>query len=96
LIDAYVGPEGVLTGIARVMQEARDQAAIGLGSQEIDRRRREIARRRAELERQIGELRVRLELQEDEAQKLLIEEEGRESARIHQREVVSARRRSVE
>jgi circadian clock protein KaiC len=96
LIDAYVGPEGVLTGIARVMQEARDQAAIGLGSQEIDRRRREIARRRAELERQIGELRVSLELQEDEAQKLLIEEEGRESARIHQREVVSARRRSVE
>jgi circadian clock protein KaiC len=92
LIDAYIGPEGVLTGTARVLQEARDQAAADLRLQDIDRRRREIARRRAEMERQIADLRTSLELEEDEVQRLLAEDEGREASWMRQREVISARR----
>jgi circadian clock protein KaiC len=92
LIDAYIGPEGVLTGTARVLQEARDQAAADLRGQDIDRRRREVARRRAGLERQIADLRASLEVEEDEVQRLLAEDEARETSRIRQREVISARR----
>ncbi|HEY9133045.1 MAG TPA: circadian clock protein KaiC, partial [Dyella sp.] len=43
LIDAYVGPGGVLTGTARLSHEARERDAGRLRGQEIDRRRREIA-----------------------------------------------------
>jgi circadian clock protein KaiC len=96
LIDAYIGPEGVLTGTARVIQEARDQAEADRLGQEIGRRRREIARRRAELERRIAELRAGLEREEEEAQKLLDEDEGREKSRVHQRAVVGTRRRAIE
>jgi circadian clock protein KaiC len=96
LIDAYIGPEGVLTGTARVLQEARDQADADRLRQEIDRRRRESGRRRAELERQISALRADLEREDEEARMLLNEEEGRERSRVRQREVVSARRSAVE
>jgi circadian clock protein KaiC len=96
LLDAYVGPEGVLTGTARVMQEARDQAAADLRDQEAERRRREIVRRRSELERQLSDLRASLALEEDEARELLTEEAGRKATQLQRREVVSARRRAVE
>jgi circadian clock protein KaiC len=96
LIDAYIGSEGVLTGTARVMQEARDQAEADLREQEIGRRKREITRRRTALERQIADLWASLELEEEEALKLLVEQEARESSRAHQRDVVSARRGAAE
>ena len=96
LIDAYIGPKGVLTGTARMMQEARDQAEADLQRQEIERRKREIEQRRAGLERQIGELRASLEMEEDEARKLLAEEEGREASWVRQKAVVSARRSAAE
>ncbi|MEA2742593.1 MAG: hypothetical protein QOG25_964 [Acetobacteraceae bacterium] len=96
LIDAYIGSEGVLTGTARVLQEARDQAESDLRGQEIERKKREIARRRTGLERQIADLRASLELEEEEALKLLVEQEARESSRALQRNVVSARRGAAE
>jgi circadian clock protein KaiC len=96
LIDAYIGSEGVLTGTARVMQEARDQAEADLREQEIERKKREITRRRTALERQIADLRASLELEEEEALKLLVEQQARESSRAHQRDVVSARRGAAE
>ena len=36
LVDAYVGPDGVLTGTARVNQQAREQAAVALRRQEAE------------------------------------------------------------
>jgi circadian clock protein KaiC len=96
LIDAYIGSEGVLTGTARVLQEARDQAETDLRLQEIERKKREIARRRTGLERQIADLRASLELEEEEALKLLVEQEAREASRALQRDVVGARRGAAE
>lgn len=66
LIDAYIGSEGVLTGSARLSQEARDRDAGRLRHQEIERRRREFARRRASLERQIADLQADIEAEEAE------------------------------
>ena len=45
LLDVYLGPEGVLTGSARLSQEAREQAAAVTGQQEIERRQRELDRK---------------------------------------------------
>jgi circadian clock protein KaiC len=92
LIEAYIGPQGVLTGTGRIIQEARDQAEADLRGQAIERRKREVARRRASLERQIADLRASLELEEDEARTLLSEDEGREVSLARQQEVVRFRR----
>jgi circadian clock protein KaiC len=57
LMDAYIGPGGVLTGSARAAQTAREKAEVRAGQQEGARRREELERKRAALERQIGGLR---------------------------------------
>jgi len=57
LVDAYIGPSGVLTGSARAAQTAREKAEALASQQEAARRKRELERTRAALERQIGGLR---------------------------------------
>ncbi len=79
LIEPYVGPEGVLTGTARVTQAAREGATAMRRRQEIDRRRRGLVRRRAALERQVEEMQAALEAEEDEANRLLAEEDAHEA-----------------
>jgi circadian clock protein KaiC len=57
LLDVYTGAEGVLTGSARLAQEARERAAGALREQEIERRRIEMDQKRAALEAKIEALR---------------------------------------
>jgi circadian clock protein KaiC len=57
LVDAYIGPSGVLTGSARAAQTAREKAEALAGQQEAARRKRELESKRTALERQIGGLR---------------------------------------
>lgn len=92
LIDAYVGPAGVLTGTARVVQEAEEAAAALRREQEIGRRRREAARRRLSLERQIEELRATLEAAAEEEAVLVNEDALRETVRASERSALVARR----
>ena len=96
LIDAYVGPEGVLTGTARMTQEARERTAASRRQQGAERRRRDVARRRETLERQITELRSALEAEEDEARVLLAEDDSHESTLASNRHVVAVRRGAAE
>jgi circadian clock protein KaiC len=46
LLDVYVGPGQVLTGSARLVQEAKDQAKAALDMQASDRKQRELERER--------------------------------------------------
>jgi circadian clock protein KaiC len=57
LVDAYIGPSGVLTGSARAAQEALEKAAGLSRQQEAARRKRELERKREAIERQINGLR---------------------------------------
>ena len=57
VVDAYIGASGVLTGSARVAQEALEKAAVLTGQQEAARLKREVMRKRAAIERQISGLR---------------------------------------
>ena len=63
---AYLGPEGVLTGSARLARESKDKAAILSREQEIERRRRELERKRREIAAQIEILQARLVNDESE------------------------------
>jgi circadian clock protein KaiC len=79
LREVYIGPEGVLTGSARLAQEAKEKAAQLLRQQEMSRRSREADRRRREISTQIAVLQAQLE--EDEVlSRQAIESEDRLAA----------------
>jgi circadian clock protein KaiC len=82
LRPVYLGPEGVLTGSARLAQEARERAEAVHHQQELERKARALVRQRRQLERQLDELRADLEEQEREANLLTEQDRGRE-ARQH-------------
>ena len=70
LVDAYIGPSGVLTGAARVAQTAREKAEALASQQEAARRKRELERKRAALERQIAGLRSEYEAEAEELRRI--------------------------
>jgi circadian clock protein KaiC len=74
LVDAYIGPNGVLTGASRVAQAAREEAEALAGRQEAARRKREISGKRSLLEHQIAGLRSDYETEELELER--VDEQG--------------------
>ncbi|HEV2677521.1 MAG TPA: circadian clock protein KaiC [Aliidongia sp.] len=95
LIDAYIGPEGVMTGSARLAQEARERDAGVARQQETERLRRELARKRAATERQIAELRAAIEVEEAEIAMLIEQEENRETVLGADREAIATKRGAI-
>ena len=66
LLEPYVGPEGVLTGTARLMQEERELAASRARHAEKLRAERLLERKHALLEQRIAELRAEFAAEEVE------------------------------
>jgi circadian clock protein KaiC len=92
LMEAYLGSAGVLTGTARITQEAADAALVARRAQESERYHREMRRKRASLERQISDLRAALEAEEEEARKALEYDSELERRLQAERQTVAARR----
>jgi circadian clock protein KaiC len=78
LLDVYLGPQGMLTGSARLAQEMRDRTEARARSEEIEAMQRKLERRRLALEAQISSLRAELETDEEEVRKLLARASQRE------------------
>jgi circadian clock protein KaiC len=64
LIEPYIGPNGVLTGSARIVQEAQEEAAAQERRDEVNRRHREFVEKRKAAEREIAETREALAREE--------------------------------
>ncbi|HEX7666641.1 MAG TPA: circadian clock protein KaiC [Polyangiaceae bacterium] len=77
LVDAFVGPEGVAVGSARLVKEAEAEATRVARALEGDRRKRAAERRRKLVEAQIEALRLELESEEEEAATSAVEETTR-------------------
>jgi circadian clock protein KaiC len=92
LVDPYIGTEGVLTGTARLAQEARERDASTARAEAINRRRREMSRKRASVERQIADLRAELETEEAEMKMLIEQEETQEATYADDRMRMASRR----
>jgi circadian clock protein KaiC len=71
LRGVYVGASGVLTGSARIAQEALENAEVLTRKQDIERKKREIERKRKALEAQITTLHADFESEESEAVKMI-------------------------
>jgi circadian clock protein KaiC len=94
LRHAYTGPEGVLTGSARLSQEAREHAEALLRDQEIQRRQRELDRKRHAIEAQIATLQLGLEAEADELQRTLDQFRGRETQLVEDRQAMARSRQA--
>lgn len=77
LRPAYLGEAGLLTGSARLTQEARDATAALVGRQEIERRQFLLERKRKAVEAQIAALQLELETEAREATQLIAQDELR-------------------
>jgi circadian clock protein KaiC len=77
LLDVYVGPEGVLTGSARLSQEAKNQAEQLLRHQEIERKQSGIKLKREATEAQIVVLKSEFKAEESETLKIIAMEKAR-------------------
>jgi len=76
--DVYIGPEGMLTGSARISQIALEKAQKLMRKQEIERKRREIEHKRESMEAQIAEIKSKFEAEEEELEKILEHEKLKE------------------
>lgn len=85
LREMYLGPAGMLTGSARVAQEAREREQERDRKQEGERRRREFARKRQAVERQIAELQAELQAEEAEVRALGAHEKAEARSRVQDR-----------
>jgi circadian clock protein KaiC len=85
LRDVYVGPSGVLTGSARLAQEAQEHAAQTMHEQEVERRKLELERKRSVIEAQIAAMRAEFEAQEAEMLNIIEQEHAREAHRSQER-----------
>jgi circadian clock protein KaiC len=79
LRDVYVGPEGVLTGSARLTQEAENEAEQLVRSQEVELRRIELERKRKTLEAKIAMLYAEFAVQEIASLKIIGQETAEEA-----------------
>lgn len=78
LLDVYVGSSGVLTGSARLAQEALEQAAVVAQKQEVEKKQMELARKRVQLTERIGALQAEFKADEDQLLRTIREMEARE------------------
>lgn len=79
LCEVYVGAGGVLTGSARIAQEAQELALTLTCKQEVERRQIEIESRRKALESKVAALRAEFGVQEAESMKIITQEQAQAS-----------------
>ena len=95
LLDVYVGPEGVLTGSARLSQEAKNHEEQLLRQQEIERKRSGLELKRAATEANIVVLQSEFKAEEAETLKV-IEMEKAKTGRFAQEQKKMAESRKAD
>ena len=85
LCEVYVGAGGVLTGSARLAQEAQELALKLTRKQEIERRQIELESQRRALDAQIAALRAEFDVREAEAMKIIEQEQAQAKQLVQER-----------
>ena len=94
LADVYTGPEGVLTGSARLSQEARERDDTLAQQQQLERRQRDRKRKRKALEARIRAMRKEFEIEDEELQRAIGEKLTRESVLAQNRQAMALKRKA--
>ena len=89
LLDVYTGPAGVLTGMARRVQEERDRADSLSRRNETERNRRKIASKRETMNAQIAALRTQFGSESPELELVIAEERLAENTLTKRRKILT-------
>ena len=93
LVDVYAGAGGVLTGSARLSQEAEERAAALVEEQELERRQRALARLKTAFEAELAALQARFETEQADLASGISQHRARvERLKDDQREIAQSRR----
>jgi circadian clock protein KaiC len=95
LVDVYLGPEGVVTGSARLALEAKRRAASAERKDAVARVEDELARKRKQMEAKMALLRAEYEGEEARLKKDLKEAKSREE-NVEEEETAMARSRKAD
>lgn len=95
LVDVYIGPEGIVTGTSRVLQEAADKTAAASREQEMDSKLRELDRKRDLLDAKISAMRAEFEAEEETTRRTVSQAEAREAALDQRRTSMERARQGV-
>jgi circadian clock protein KaiC len=95
LLNVYLGPQGMLTGSARLAQEMQDRAEEQARKEELESMQRRLESRRLAFEAQISSLRSELATEEEEVKKLVAQASRREQKAAESRAAL-ARNRSAD
>ena len=93
LADVYLGPDGMLTGSARVAQEARERAAHQSLGQEVEWQKLALERKRAAVEGQIAALRAEFSAEEATIEHILRKDQQHEASLVVNRAAMGRSRR---
>jgi circadian clock protein KaiC len=94
LLDVYTGAEGVLTGSARLTQEAKERAEQIQRDQEMQQRQNELDRKRAALDARIAALQAEFEAERQQTLREISIDRLREDSIAADREAMSKSRKS--
>ena len=82
LKDIYIGPSGMLTGSARVAQEARERAQQVSRNEEVERQQFDLKRKHDALEGQIAVLRAEFSAEEARIERIISHDRQREDSLV--------------
>ena len=94
LLDVYVGPSGVLTGSARLAQEAQEKETQLAYQQEIELKKRNLESKRKALEAQIAALHAELAAGTAEMKKISEQEKERQRCLLEERKAMGSMRKA--
>jgi circadian clock protein KaiC len=94
LRDVYIGPAGVLTGSARLSQEAKEKSETELQQQTIEYKQREIVRKRQILESQIATLKSQFETEIEALEIASTQEKRTEEVKARDRQAMARQRKA--
>lgn len=92
LVDAYIGPEGVLTGSMRLSQAAREKAATLALREDMEAKQRALDRKREALETRIKAMRLEFEQELVETDLLVAQARARAEQLLEDREIMARSR----
>ena len=92
LLDVSIGPDGILLGSARVAEEARRTFDTAVREQEITGRRRDLELKRRTMEARIATLAAEFKAEEEQLDRLLLEESSRRDRTAADRSELARRR----
>ena len=94
LLDVYLGPAGVLTGSARLVQEAMEQAEEIAGQRDIKRLQAEMLAKRRSIEAQIAALQAQILVQDQTTEHLKADDRANESRGQAERRAMAISRKA--